>query len=266
MGPRNRERDGGPEPPRPPRPPAPPPAGQQAPAAQQAEAVQDWDDPWERRARKLLGGENVGTAEDLADPEHRKWLRRKMRKAKRGRQAATATATEEVAPEEEGSTEPEVEPGTEPNLPTAQGSAGQLEGKYPASDQLAGMFPTRDVPGGGDRGDQPGGPQDLIETGLWTPEDQARQDEANRPTANFPGGQTGLWTPEDEARSRAGEQGGALQPPGGAGTAPTGEHYLTNAGPAPPEYPTPNTGSNFAQPTTPWPPPPVQPTYYTGGM
>lgn len=271
---------GGGQPPKPPTPQAPPTAGEQAPAVQ--ETPQAWDDPWERRARKLLGNENVGTKEDLADPEHRKWMRRKMRKKKRGQKAdAAAVAPEEVAPEEEGTGAPGEEGG--PKVPVAQGSADQLKG----IEEMEWQMPGRRVPGGGDLGEQvvPGGvaeqerlrgmqdPTSQMETGLWTPEDQARQDGtdgARRPGAGGPEDQmqTGLWTPEDEARSQAADQAQGLDSgaPGGAGTAPTGEQYVTNAGVAPPDYPKGNVGSNFAQPATPWPPPPIQPTYYTGGM
>ena len=40
---------------------------------------QKWDAGWERRARKILGNK-VGSQQDLMDPEHRRWINRKLRK------------------------------------------------------------------------------------------------------------------------------------------------------------------------------------------
>jgi hypothetical protein len=68
------------------------------------------DESWVRRAVALLGQDKVGTFEDLADPEHRKWIRRKMNKAKGQAKASVEVADEEVEEEtgpEEEATSPE---------------------------------------------------------------------------------------------------------------------------------------------------------------
>jgi hypothetical protein len=69
------------------------------------------DASWVRNAIGLIGRENVGSFEDLADPEHRKWIRRKMRKANREKKVQPEVAEgegEETAPEtpEPAATEP----------------------------------------------------------------------------------------------------------------------------------------------------------------
>jgi hypothetical protein len=56
------------------------------------------DSSWVRRAVALLGQDKVGSFEDLADPEHRKWIRRKMRKAKKSAKPVGEVA-DEVADE-----------------------------------------------------------------------------------------------------------------------------------------------------------------------
>lgn len=68
-----------------------------------------WDAAWERRARSVLGSANVGTREDLMDPEHRKWINRKLRK-KRGQTTVSPPKPEKaskVASVEEAPTPPE---------------------------------------------------------------------------------------------------------------------------------------------------------------
>lgn len=67
------------------------------------------DASWVRNAIRLIGRENVGSFEDLADPEHRKWVRRKMRKAKREQKQAAPPPPpeeEEVGDGEESAPEP----------------------------------------------------------------------------------------------------------------------------------------------------------------
>jgi len=65
------------------------------------------DESWVRRAVSLLGQDKVGSFDDLADPEHRAWLRRKMNKAKGQQKAAPVgevvdeEVAEETGPEEE---------------------------------------------------------------------------------------------------------------------------------------------------------------------
>jgi hypothetical protein len=227
-----------------------------------------WDPAWERRMRKLLG-DKVGDAGDLYDPKHRQWLNKQARKQK-GAKGEVAPTGEEAPPEEAVTPEEEATTG----LPVAQGSADQLRGLEDGGPKFD--MPGRRVPGDGG-GDQPlpmgpeeqerlrgmQDPTEQMQTGLWTDEDQRRQDEATRrPGAGGPEDQlqTGLWTPEDEARSRAADQGQALE--GDIRQEP----YLTGAGVAPPDYPKASGGTKYAQVATPWPPPPIQPTYYTGGM
>lgn len=268
---------GGAPPPKPPTPPAPPAAGEQAAAVEQTAAQKagwegdtkesgsdpnrgdkQWDPQWEKRMRAKLG-DKVGSLGDLYDPKHRQWLNKQARKQKGGGGGA-----EEVAPTgEETPVEEEVTPENEATtgLPVAQGSADQLKGL----ETPAWGMPERQVPGG-DKTAEMQDPTSQMETGLWTPEDEARQAGGATRDGQQEQMQTGLWTPEDEARASAADQAEGLDGGAGGGTAPTGEMFVTNAGIAPPEYPKPNTGSKFAQPTSPWPPPPVQPTYYTGGM
>ncbi|MCP4900215.1 MAG: hypothetical protein GY906_24855 [bacterium] len=228
---------------------APPaPDSPQATAGQQAQGVQEWDSPWERRARKILGSKNVGSAEDLADPEHRKWINRKLRKAKGAKaDAKAAKPVEEVAEEEDitpdtGEPTVETEAGTETNLPVAQGSAEQLAERQPG-EPVSFAMPERQVPG---------------EIGGGS-EQQPEATKAADQAAGFEGG-------EEEVAGPVGIE--PALPGGSMPTAPQQpDQFMTNAGPAPPEYPqAPQASGNFAQPTAPWPPPPVQPTFYTGGM
>lgn len=235
---------------------APQPAGN---VGQQAQGVQDWDDPWERRARKVLGSEAVGSREDLSDPEHRKWINRKLRKARgeRKKKQATKPATEEPEPETGGAEPAPTETGgaepvpTGPQLPTSQGGAEQLGGA--AGEQLAGLFPERRVPGGPGPGEpEMAGPEPAPvpeETREGRPEDTTMY-----------GGVAGMVTGEGETLPLPTGGGGAAQQRG------IEEPVMTAAGIAPPEYPAPPTGGTARQPSTPWPPPAVQPTFYTGGM
>lgn len=242
-------------------------AGQQA---GWAAGNKDWDPDtaenkrWAQRIKRELPGESG----NLDDPEYRKHMNRMLndlRWKKKGK-AKTATAPATAPVEEEGAAGGENEtPGQAgTGLPTAQGSAGQV-GKMLAGDQAL-AFPTRRVPGE-EGAETPKTPTaDVapgIQTGLWGPEDEARAGETRTPSADFPGGQTGLWGAEDEARA-AGE--GATRPttPGGAGTSPTGEPYLTNEMPTYAEGPQGQGGSTRATPI--WPPAPSLPTYYSGGM
>jgi len=72
------------------------------------------DASWVRRAVSLLGREKVGSFKDMADPEHRKWLRRKMGKAK----AQQPKPEPEVAEGEGEETVPESTP--EPTPPESR--------------------------------------------------------------------------------------------------------------------------------------------------
>jgi hypothetical protein len=275
---------GGGEPPAPPQPPAPQPPPQQqaeAPAPQQTAAQQagyfgetkesgsdptrgekHWDPQWEKRARKILGSDVVGGLGDLYDPEHRKQLNRMLRAAKgKGKKGKDATV-----PVEEAADVPEAAGGADDGGPVGQGSREQYE-DITAGQQLGDLFPTRQVPGGDrpvpggniekDYGQPGAGPSDQLQTGFWSPEDQARSDAADRGGASGgPTGdpyQTGLWTPEDEAR-----QQGAGQTAGGQA-----EALQTGLWEGPPADP---GGSNVREATQPWPPPSLQPTFYTGGM
>ncbi len=269
---------GEPEPPTPPQPPAPPAAGQQAAALTPAQKAgyygetkesgsdptrgeKHWDPQWEKRARKLLGSEAVGGLGDLYDPEHRRRINKMMRKAKRKAKdkAAAKPATEEPTAEPETGG---AEPAPTGQKPVGQGTATQIGGRELGGD-IDWSMPTRQVPG-----------EEPTEPGVETPGEALPgpgDQDAGAPSAGFPGGQTGLWGPEDQAR--AGEQAGGLDEialPGGNMAAGSqdqaGREFVTNAGPIPVDYPQVPSGGNMAQPTSPWPPPPVQPTFYTGGM
>ena len=276
-----------PEPPNPAQPPAPPTAGQQAEALTAAQKAgyygetkesgsdptrgeKHWDPQWEKRARKILGSEAVGGLGDLYDPEHRKRLNRMLRAQRRGKGKAAAKPVEEAAPTQ--TPEEATETGAETpktGLPTAQGSAGQLREKLPGN-QIDWEMPGRRVPGEDRGGWEPGRPVEGIRGEPW---DTGTEYPGGGPSAAGPGYQTGLWTPEDEARARAADQAGGLDEgfmPGGnmAGGTQQGreDQYVTNAGILPADYPQLPKGGDIKQPTTPWPPPVVQPTFYTGGM
>ena len=95
------------------------------------------DESWVRRAVSLLGQDKVGSFEDLADPEHRKWLRRKMNKAKQAQAAAppAEVADEEAAPVEEEA--PQVAEGGRSVIPSGRIPSRSLD------------RPTTGVPGPG---------------------------------------------------------------------------------------------------------------------
>lgn len=257
---------GAPTPNAPPDAPAAAPAQPTAPAdpgtpqagQQQTGMEQDWDSPWENRARKILG-DKVGSREDLQDPEHRKWINRKLRKHRAKNKAAKAATT--VGPETEpetGGVDPPPEPetgGIDPlpeNLPTAQGSQEQV------GEQLGGIaaMPERRVPG---------------EQTEPMPEERAGREEQEG-EIDLGGGRTPEWGPEmaQTGGNMAGEQAAAFEETMGADGRPTtqteGDQLVTSAGTAPPNYPQAETGGNMAQPQSPWTSTPVQPTYYTGGM
>lgn len=269
---------GGPprQPPTPATPPAPPTAGQQQQgvetqqtAAQRAgyhgetrESGSDpnrgekhWDPAWEKRMRNLLGDESVGGEGDLYDPKHREWLNRQARK-KRGESAGAggaAAGEEATQPLEEAAAEAPT-PTPQGQLPVAQGGATQWA-NINAGEQLGGLFPERQVPGGDQERAMPGGnmdkdrqgpaSEDLTTTGAWTSEDQARQEGAatERPatgTGGTGGAGGGTWS-----QPAAGEQRIALAE--GQWTGPTPD-------------------KNVRQPTEQWPTPSLPPLYYTGGM
>lgn len=266
------------EPPDPPNPPAPVQPEAQT-AAQKAgywgetkESGSDptrgekhWDPQWEKRARKILGSDVVGGLGDLYDPEHRKQLNRMLR-AKKGKGGKAAAApVEEVAEV----TDTGVEESDGGLKPVAQGGRKQWE-DIEAGQQLGGLFPERRVPGDEGREAMPGGnmdedrtdpdavgtPAGEYQTGLWSDEDQARAQDAQRGTA---GGtetgdqaQTGFWGPEDQAR--AGESGDVTAEDQRAAL-DTGLWTGPEAG-----------GEGVRLPTEDWPPRKIPVTFYTGGM
>ncbi|NIN66103.1 MAG: hypothetical protein GTO63_15695 [Anaerolineae bacterium] len=226
-----------------------------------------WDPQWEKRARKILGSDTVGSLGDLYDPQHRRWLNKQLRKAKgKGKEAAAAAApVEEVA-------DTGVEESDGGLKPTAQGGRKQWE-DISAGEQLGSLFPERRVPGeepgdeampGGNMADEsrvdpdaPGTAGDQYQTGLWSEEDQSRVQDAQRGTA---GGtdtgeqlQTGLWGPEDQAR--AGETGDVTAEDQRSSLADTGLWTGPEAG-----------GDGVRLPTEDWPPRRLPVTFYTGGM
>jgi hypothetical protein len=232
----------------------------------------DYDTSWVRRARSTLGYDKVGSDEDLADPEHRKWLRRKMRKKKGQQQAQTgqdpAPAPAPEEPPAPGTPDEQAPAPEQPGIPVGQGTARQFEGRGDVGGQLKGLFPERRVEGeqGGPWGNmpQPGGERQM-------PTQELR--EQGGPWGNMPpdagdqaGGMSEMGGPWGNMPMPGGGMFTGTGAPGRGESSEMGEPYVTNAGMAPPDYPRAKTGGGMAQPSAPWPPPPAMPTFYTGGM
>ena len=152
------------------------------------------DASWVRRAVSLLGRENVGTFEDLADPEHRKWMRRKMNKAKQEQQAVASAPQPEVEEGEGEETAPEIPEAapTEPRrtvFPTGRIPKGRLVDR-----------PTGGLPGPG--GWVPAG------EGLWWPPYPTTAGPMARPELEKPTVGTGLDYTLNAAGQTAALEGG----------------------------------------------------------
>lgn len=121
----------------------------------------EWDATWEKRARKLLGDEFVGSREGLFDPEKRKEIERALKGAQAkeagaggggggGSAGAGAGAAATPAPAQ---TTPAAGAGGAGGFPVVpQGSARQTA---TVTDQLKGLFPSRQVEGALGITDQP---------------------------------------------------------------------------------------------------------------
>lgn len=224
-----------------------------------------WDPQWEKRARKILGSDVVGGLGDLYDPEHRRWLNKQLRKAKgkgKGKDKAATQPVEEAAdvPEAAGGADDggPVAQGSADQYKdlTAGTQLGHLfpERQVPGGDQDQAM------PGGNIDKDQEGR-QDgrRAGSGEWYDTGTEYGDRGGAgPAGDQTGGagepyQTGVWTPEDEARSRdatAGTQSEAFD---------TGLWTGPSAGGDPGQ-------STTRLPSRPWPPDKYPTNYYTGGM
>jgi hypothetical protein len=112
------------------------------------------DASWVRRAIALIGRDKVGSFEDLADPEHRKWIRRKMRKAK----AEQKKAVPPPAPEEEPGDGEETAPEPAPPPKPTESRIVRLSGRLPRGRMVDRPTPLA-APGGWVPADE----------GLWWP-------------------------------------------------------------------------------------------------
>ena len=176
----------------------------------------DWDAAWEKRAKKLLG-DRAGSHADMADPQHRRWVNKQLKKQK-----ASAGGGGET-------------PAEEPPAETAP-PPGEAEGGPPDTGGVDTM-PPEGTPGA------PGAPPPGQWAGGWLPNAGAavpwggggRGDWTNvRGGAGYPGAPS--YPGQGQAYPLPGQPGGSA-PGGYPGTPPVMTGPGGYPGPTPPGYP-----------------------------